>query len=105
IIAGTAVAAGTTVTAGAASFLLLSGRSKIGSSVDGALEFNNNAASTRSTAQFNVPQITKTANYQAVALDSGLYFNNIGAVAAVTNWLPASVAGMHFSFDVDAAQI
>jgi len=102
--AGQFISAGN-ITAGQGSTYIISGRSRIGSSVDGALEFSNNGLTSRATAQFNIPQLIKTTNYQALATDSGLFFNNVGASAARTNWLPSAVAGMHFSFDVDAAQI
>jgi hypothetical protein len=106
------VTCGGTVTSTAGSLLAasaqavgFSSRSRLFSSADGALEANNSPSNARSTIQFNIPQLTKTTNYQALALDSGLFFNNVGASAARTNWLPAGVAGMHFSFYVDAAQI
>ena len=58
------------------------------------------------TLQANIPQTTKTANYtNAVALDSGLRYSNIGASIAITNFLPTAVALQHYMFYVDAAQI
>ncbi len=103
ISAGTSIAAGGNVTAGAGNSFYLLGRSGLSSSANGAMEMNNNGGSARSTLQANIPQITKTANYTIVALDSGLRFVNIGAVATNRLDLPTAAAGMHFNFYVDAA--
>lgn len=72
---------------------------------DGNYVLKNSLASQIGTLQWNVTNVTKTANYTVVALDAGKYFNNIGASGAITNTLPTAVAGMRFSFYVDAAQI
>lgn len=81
-----------------------SGRSFLASSVSGAIEAKNTAGSAISTIQFNIPQITKTANYTAVVLDSGLRFVNIGAIATNTITLPTAAQGLHFYGYIDAAQ-
>ena len=79
------------------------GKSFFSSSIDGAIETRNNGGTARSTIQANQPQITKTANYTILALDSGLRFVNIGAVATNRFDLPTAAAGMHFWFYEDAA--
>lgn len=106
LTAANSLISGNDVTASSVGVYKFNTRCQIASSSTTALEFNNSASSARATAQFNIPQITKTTNYQtAVALDSGYYFNNIGASAAQTNWLPAAVANQHYWYYVDAAQI
>lgn len=80
--------------------------SKFTSTVNGAFVALNSSGSLISTIQANIPQVTKTSNYtNASALDSGLRDVNIGAVAAVTNFLPTAVANQHYYRYVDAAQI
>lgn len=47
---------------------------------------------------------TKTSNYAVTVADSGTIFDNNAAGGAVTNTLPAAVAGLHYSLDVETAQ-
>lgn len=79
------------------------GQSLMHSAANGAVEFVNNAANARATLQANIPQVTKTANYTIVALDSGLRFVNIGAGATNRLDLPTAAATQHYYFYVDAA--
>jgi hypothetical protein len=72
---------------------------------DGAWQALDFAATKIASIQYGITNVTKTANYTLVALDSGKYLNNIGASGAVTNTLPTAVAGMQFNFYIDAAQI
>jgi hypothetical protein len=51
---------------------------------------------------YRLATAAKTANYSVVADDSGTYFNNNGAVTAVTNTLPTAVAGLHYALAVVA---
>lgn len=107
LTSGSSITSGAQVNAAGTSYLGMSGRGAIFSSAAGALEFRNSSSATaNSTAQFDLKQLTKTSNYTiAAALDSGQYINNIGASGAVTNTLPTAVAGQHYWFYVDAAQI
>lgn len=94
------------ITAAGGSSINWNGRARMTSSADGVIEFNNNVTSARATAQFNIPQVTKTANWtNFVALESGLRFVNIGAGGAITNFLPTAVAGQRYFFALDAAQV
>lgn len=49
--------------------------------------------------------VAKTTDYGVVALDSGAYFNNSGAVGTVNFSLPAAAVGLRYCFVVYAAQI
>lgn len=46
----------------------------------------------------------KTANYSALAIESGAWFNNNGAVATNVITLPAATVGLHYTCVVMAAQ-
>lgn len=48
--------------------------------------------------------VTKTANYSVLIGDNGKHFNNIGASGTVVFTLPTGVAGMNYTFEVDATQ-
>jgi len=85
--------------------LLFGNRGSFGSIADGTLICYDSAAAKIGTLQWAVTNTTKTVNYSLVALDVGGYYNNVGAGAAATNTLPTAVAGMQYSFYVDAAQI
>lgn len=89
--------------ANATAAYIIQGKSRLVSSVNGAFEMQNNSANAISTVQANFPQVTKTANYPIVALDSGLQFDNIGASATNRLDLPVAVAKMRYLGYVDAA--
>lgn len=55
--------------------------------------------------QWNYLNISKTANYTVVVLDSGKWFNNIGSGGPQTNTLPAAVAGYQYAFIVSTNAI
>lgn len=105
VLAPAITASSGNVSAAAAGGVGITGKSYWVSSANGALEAINNAGSLRATVQANQPQVTKTANYTLVALDSGLRVTDIGAASAHTNTLPTAVAGQHFYFYQDTAQI
>lgn len=48
--------------------------------------------------------VAKTGNYPVVAADKQNFFTNAGAVGTVVFTLPTAVAGLRFTFYVDAAQ-
>lgn len=90
------------VIAAASGFYYFSGRSSMSSSVNGAVEFNNQATTARSSVQANIPQTINAVNFtNAAALDSGKRYSNQGATAVTTNQLPTAVAGQHYWFHVD----
>lgn len=61
-------------------------------------------ATVSGTLGYWLPVAAKTANYSVVIGDSGTYFNNAGAVGAVTNSLPASTPGQHYGLAVVTGQ-
>lgn len=61
-------------------------------------------ATVAGTLGYWLPVAAKTANYAVVIGDSGTYFNNAGAVGAVTNSLPASTPGQHYGLAVVTGQ-
>ena len=48
--------------------------------------------------QFKVNTATKTADYTVLASESGTFFNNRGATAAITFTLPAFADGLNYLF-------
>lgn len=103
----TAVGSGSFGGLSSATRFVVAGLGQMKSTLNGTVVFQNNAGSAIASAQFGMTNVTKTANYTVVALDSGTAFNNIGAAGAVTNTLPTSTLGRgdQFWFYVGAAQI
>jgi hypothetical protein len=70
-----------------------------------ALMVMNSGATAAYPIVFRQRNLTKTSNYTLGVGDTGVYINNIGASGAVTNTLPTAIAGEHYSFYIDVAQI
>lgn len=82
----------------------VSGRSEVKSSSNGHGEIVDAAGTSPSTWRAAWETSSKTANYPVVVLDSGTFFNNIGASGSVNFTLPTASAGLHYSFTIQAAQ-
>lgn len=104
IISSFTISAGGNVFAAAASGVGITARGKFSATADGVLETSNWGLTARATLQFNIPQITQTYNTNLTAIQSGLQFDNIGAVATNRLDLPTAVAKMRYMGYVDAAQ-
>lgn len=90
--------------AGSSSSFQINGRSQLKSGANATVELVDAAGTSPAQLRNASFTATKTANYTVTTLDSGTYFNNIGAAGAVTNTLPTAAAGLTYAFYVDAAQ-
>ena len=73
-------------------------------SAAGVIETNNGTVGGLGKLLTGVVVTAKTSNYSVVTADKGTYFTNVGAGAEVDFTLPTAVAGLRYTFIVEAAQ-
>jgi hypothetical protein len=77
----------------------------LGRNAAGVLEVNTGTLGGLGKLLTGVVVTAKTTNYSVVTADKGTYFTNVGAGGEVDFTLPTAVAGMRYTFIVEAAQV